>query len=361
MATSVPQWPKGGMTSNHLRDSGNVLNYFYTPGRPNIIPNPSEHTGIPVDDNGVMGPINSIGLVQTNGMKQISSGRYGPGSLLSTNIAASFPVGIDDKSIGFVQQNDKRSLFADYRNTEPFMVEQLRNNPLSIYSTKDGDVPAFFSFIKPENFGTYISDPFVEKDRETIELQIDGSPNVSILNMGSQNPFMGITNDIPNSYPNFTGKTYGGGDEAWAKPYAEEIYNQGYTTDNSNIGDELTEQFTNGGQNGYNNGYNNGLCQNKALSDFAQGYNIAPQLLENKIIVEVDEGHHAPTNLPYGPAKVTGNPWTQEGGIWQDGNKSSTKPTKYGYRNTVTPQPIVKLPNRFVNPYKNGLPGNLIS
>jgi hypothetical protein len=358
---ALSQWPKGGMTSNHLRDSGNVFNYFYTPGRPNIIPNPSENTTIPSDNEGVTGNISSIGIFQSNGMKQISSGSYGPGSLLSTNLQTSFPLGINDANIGYVQQNDKRSVFADYRNTAPFMVEQLRNNPLSIYGTKNGDLPAFFSFIKPDNFGAYVSDPFVEKDPETIELQIDGSPNVSILNMGAQNPFMGVTNNIPNEYPEFTGKTYGGGDEAWAKPYADEIYNKGYTVENSNVGNDPVEQFNDNPEQGskYDNGAN-GLCQNKALLDFAQGYDISSQILENKMIVEVAEGHHAPTNLPYGPAMVTNNPWTQVGGIWQNGNNPTTQPTESGYRNISYQQPRVKLPNRFVNPYKNGLPGTLI-
>ena len=166
---------------------------------------------------------------------------------------------------------------------------------------------------------------------------------------------MGITADIPNDKPTFDGKTYGGNDNSSAKPYAEQLYNQIWTTnllENSNNKNQ-TENFGSDTQ-----------CQNKALANFAQGYNIAPQINEGKMIEWVDENKSSITNSPWGPIKITGNPQTQQGGIWQQGNNPNpTEPLTFGYRNN----PRIKMDGQFTIPYHNfnyyqngTLPGSII-
>jgi hypothetical protein len=76
-------WRKGGMTSNGLRSSGVVWNYFGSPGRQSI------QADAPTDafqSKAFTNRITSIGQMQSNGLRRITSGTYGPGTLLSTNI-----------------------------------------------------------------------------------------------------------------------------------------------------------------------------------------------------------------------------------------------------------------------------------
>jgi hypothetical protein len=308
------KWRKGGMTSNGLRRSGEVVNYFTNPGRQNIIPN--------ADPN--KGDISSIGILQTNGLGLMSASSYGPGTIKSTNLQIRIPNGTSENQMGFVIQNDKRSQFVDYRSTAPFLVENLKHNPLSIYSVgsdmKDKPIPAFFSYIRPNNYNTYKSEPTVDISKETIQEAIDGSPQVNILGLAHQNPFMGITANIPNDKPEFDGKTYGGDNSGNAKPYADFIYNQTWTT--NTLKPIHQEQF------------GEEKCQNKALHHFAQGYNISNQINDNKMVEWVEKDQPVIDNLPWGPRKVTLNPRTQIGGIWNKGNEARpTRPNEIGYQN----------------------------
>lgn len=320
------KWRQGGMTSNQLRDSANVVNYFRAPGRMNIIPNSNASNGGTIGSN--PGYVSSIGIVQTNGLGQVASGISGPGTLLSTNIQIRNPNITDENTIGETLFNTKRNTFVDYRSTDPSLIQNLRKNPLSIYAVgeaKNADIPAFFSYIRPDNYDTYKSLPNITEIKpNVIQQAIEGSPQVNILGLDKQNPFMGLTN-VVNDEPEFLGKTYGGDDTSSARKYAKEIYDQGYTTN--------TLKPVHGG---------NG-CKNKALVHFSQGYNVAPQINKNKMVTWVDSRNHAVTNLPYGPVKVTGNPRTQQGGIWQRGrNLPPTKSDKIGYQNN---------PNSQVRPY----------
>ena len=347
------QWQKGGMTSNGLRRAGEVINHFRGPGRQNIIPDASYSKFTKSVNPAYNEPVTSFGKYQTNGLGQVAASEYGPGTLKSTNLQNHVPAVTDENSMGYMIQNEKRSQFVDYRSTDPSLVENLRNNPLSIYAVgnaKDAPVPAFFSYVRPEHYNTYKSEPEVRISKSTIEQSIDGSPQVNILGMAHQNPLMGITADIPNSDPIFNGKTYGGNDDAAAKPYADWIYDQGWTTNTLEpiVQEEFGEE----------------KCKNKALSYFAQGYNISEQINDNKMIEWVKKGSHAVTNIPWGPVKVTGNPQTQQGGIWQrGGNPNTTIPTSVGYKN----DPKSHLSGNFTVPYvnhnyyKNGLPGSIIA
>lgn len=341
------QWRKGGMTSNGLRRAGEVINHFRGPGRQNLIPDAVSKADLGSTDPSLKVPVSSIGWVQTNGLGQVAASEYGPGTLKSTNIEIRTPNVPSADQQGHVLQNDKRSQFVDYRSTDPSLVENLRQNPLSIYAVggaKDAEIPAFFSYVRPDNYDTYKTDPEVEITEWTKELAIDGSPNVNILGMGSQNPLMGITTGIPNDAPTFSGKTYGGNDSGDARFYAESLYNTAWK---GNYGENVVENF--GGS---------GLCKNKALSHFAQGYNISEQINDKKMIEWVDKGMHGVTNIPWGPKKVTGDPRTQQGGLWLGEQK--TMDTPFGYRNSRDLYGDFMLQKAKINSYRNGLPGNLI-
>lgn len=351
--TLTGRWRKGGMQSNYLRESTNVLNYFPGPGRQNIIPDLSTNKTLSNDKQ----PISSLGIYQTNGLGQVASSEYGPGTLKSTNIQVRIPVITNENSQGTVTLNEKKTNFVNYRPTDPALIQSLRHNPLSIYAVGDAKkspIPAFFSYIRPDNYNTYKSIQHTNINKDTIQQGIDGSPQINILGLTDQNPFMGLTT-VVNQEPTFSGKTYGGNDDSSAAPYAKWIYDQNWTTN-----DLKPVQNTQDG------------CKNTALSHFAQGYNIANQISDGKMIAWIGDNHTAQTNLPWGPKKITGNPITQEGGIWNRGNNPiPTIPfenenfVKNGYETNTklsqsqNNQTYISPPQN--NPYKNGLPGNLFS
>lgn len=349
------QWQKGGMSSNGLRRAGEVINYFYGAGRQNIIPDPTSDADIKSDNPSFKEPVSSIGWLQNNGLGQVASGPSGPGTLQKSNVAVRSENIKNESQQGYMIQNEKKSQFVNYRVTDPSLVENLRQNPLSIYAVekaKNAPIPAFFSYVQPDNFETYKTDPEVEISEYTKKLALDGSPNVNILGMAQQNPLMGITTGIVNDKAEFLGKTYGGNDDGEAKPYADSLYNQIWTT---NYMDPVNASKENFGQ--------TDQCKNKALSQFAQGYNVAPQLLEQKKIEWVEKGMHGVTNIPWGPKKVTGNPQTQQGGLWlRGGNPEPTMNTAFGYENSkkISLQGPFTVKVREENPYKYGLPGTLV-
>lgn len=349
---SSTKWRKGGMSVSGLRQSTEVRNYFYGPGRQNIIPNAYPEADLKSDNPAFKQPISSIGFYQTSGNKQVAASTYGPGTLKSTNLQNNIPVIKNEENMGSVMQNDKKSIFVNYRQTAPFLVENLRKNPLSIYAVgnaKDAPIPAFFSYIRPQNYATYTSEPEVDIKRSTVTQAIDGSPQINILGLQRQNPLMGITSGIPNTNPEFSlGRTYGGTDNSSAKPYADYIYDQGWTTNTLRPIQRET--------------FGEEKCQNKALSHFAQGYNISEQINEGKMI-EWSPVKSA-DNIPWGPRIITNNPRTQQGGIWTKGNNPPpTQPVEIGYRNN----PSTKITGEFTLPYKNhnyytnGLPGSIIA
>lgn len=330
------QWQKGGMTSNGLRDAADVRNYFSGPGRQNIIPDATSSSKM----------VSSIGLMDSNGLSQISSGVSGPGTLLSTNIEVRNQTVPNESQMGYFMPNTNKIQFVDYRQTDPVLVENLRKNPLSIYAVgdaKNAEIPAFFSYIKPDNYNTYNTEYVQDIPEFTKELTLDGSPNVSILGLGYQNPFMGLTTGVVNSSPEFSGKTYGGSNDSSARPYADALYNQIWTDNNQN---KPTGSF------------GEDKCQNKALAFSSQGYNISEQVKDGRMIESIGPKFHARENLPWGPRIVTNNPDTQQGGIWN--GKPATTNVPFGYRNNNNLPANVKLPQNRLNPYKNGLPGSLI-
>ncbi len=348
------QWRKGGMTSNGLRRAGEVINHFRGPGRQNIIPNATNDADMTTTNPSFKEPVSSIGWLQTNGLGQVSSGPSGPGTIQKGNVEFRVPAVTSEAQQGYVIQNEKRSQFVDYRNTDPSLVENLRQNPLSIYAVQQArykPVPPFFANIYPDSYETYKTEPVVPVSDDTKILAIDGSPQVNILGLAQQNPLMGITTGIPNTEPTIMGKVYGGNDDADAKPLADQLYDQVWT-DN-----QLKRNRENFG--------NSNHCKNKALSEFAQGYNVSPQIVEGKKIEWVGNGMHGVTNLPWGPIKVTGNPRTQQGGVWQRSNVFPTVNTPFGYQNSskiILKGANVKLPPKpFRNPYKDGLPGSLVA
>lgn len=348
------RWRKGGMTSNGLRASGEVINYFRGPGRQNIIPNATSKQTL----SNYKDPISSIGILQNNGLGQVAASEYGPGTLKSTNSQFFNQAIPSEATFGKTLQNDKRSLFVDYRQTDPVLVQNLRNNPLSIYAVgdaKNAPIPAFESYIQPDDYATYkaIANK-VDIENNTIVEGIDGSPQVNILGLNQQNPFLGLTQKV-NHRPTFLGKTYGGNDTASAKPFANQIYNAGWeTNDNKPIQFPNTiETFTNKPL--------LGACKNKSLVPFAQGYNISNQIIKGKMIAEVGPQHHAVNNLPWGPSRNNPNPTKQEFGIWKRGNNQfPTKNTNMGYQNNLNPPlPKPKIP-AIKNCYELGSSSSLV-
>jgi len=177
---------KGGMQWNGLRGATEVMNYFPGAARQNIIPNSvSEYNNI-----------SSIGKVQRNGLR---GDTRGSGTLESTNIQIGGGTGIQVGSVtesqqGKIMMNEKRTQYMDYRQTDPYCVEQLRNNPLSVYAVgnvKNNNIPQFFVDTKPSDFGTRVSDENLYINEQTINKTINGSPQSNILGLSEYNPFMG--------------------------------------------------------------------------------------------------------------------------------------------------------------------------
>lgn len=298
---STTHFRKGGMTSNGLRAATEVVNHFRGPGRTNILPDPTQNQP---------GFVSSIGNVQHNG---IGGSISGPGTLLSANVQVGGGTGIQMQPSSFQQigetlQNEKRSQFVDYRQTDPFIVENLRNNPLSIYAVgdaKNAEIPEFFVHTKPASYSSIGTSKNVQPDEFTKEMIIDGSPQSNILGLGDNNPLMGIKT-VYHKEVQFPGKAYGG-----------ENYDSSIR--------KMYSPVWKGGHFGKNN-----HCTNKALKFASPGY----QMVMGKFN---HEGHD--NNLP----------WKQ---IWN----SSANPKENNYHQYFdTPM------NTPVNNYKHGLPGTLVS
>jgi hypothetical protein len=322
------------MSWNGLRGGTEVTNYTYGPGRTNILADPSQQNETYSPSNS----ISSIGHVQTNGLGQVAASENGPGTLKSTNIQVGGGTGKqvappDSTQMGATMQNEKRSQFVDYRQTDPMIIENLRKNPLSIYAVgdaKNAKIPEFFSYIRPDDYGSYVNTTDVPISDLTKEMSIDGSPQTTILGLGEHNPFMGITSRVHNTV-SFPGKTYGGNNNGSAESAAVDIYSQGWT-------------------NNFGNYKSPDKCQNKALDFSAPGYNISSQINQGDF---VQNGPYS--NLPWGPRVATGDPQTQIGGIWNSG-------TNPGSLNANNWDNYFKIPvQKQVNNYKDGLPGSLVS
>ena len=291
---------KGGYTSNRIRESGIVHNYFANPGRMNIIPDAKDNRSMDVNFNNKAPIISSIGKYKLSGNKLVASGTSGPGTLVSSNVQVVHPHISSAIHQGYVHLNEKRTSFVDYRSTAPWLVENLRKNPLSIYAVdeaKNKDIPAFFTYVRPNTYESYQSLPNkVEIDSYTINQAIDGNPQTNILGLARQNPFMGLTVKVQDK-PEFLGKTYGGNNRGLAKPIAEKLYNQNWTTNFQKpvLYDSRKNQE------------NSLVCKNKALVPFAQGYNISGQVNDGKAIEWIGSGETENENLPWSLIWTNGN------------------------------------------------------
>lgn len=290
------------MTYNGIRDSTTIVGYFPSPSRPNIIAN-APKTQVP----GV-GPefVTSIGVVQCSGLKEVGSGSIGPGTFSNTNINIQNPNCTSYAQLGHVFLNDKKESFVDYRQTAPFLIDALTRCPLSIYgvgAAKDAEILPVETYIRPEYYNTYKTET-QKVSKTSIEGRINGSPQIDILGLYEENPMMGLR-QVPNNEPTFSGKTYGGMTGS-AEPYADKLYRQASQP---------------GGQ-------------NKALLHFAPGYNIAGQIIQNRMVAEVGPKDQRPfggrgrDNIPWGPRT------SFQSGIWPRGNDPMpTQPTATGYVN----------------------------
>ena len=337
------QWQKGGVTNKGIRSAAIAWNWFPTPGRSNLIADPKQPLDTTTNNPSQDAPVSSIGTYQTRGTKQVASGNYGPGTLLSANINVRSEAIPSDMQQGYVRQNANRSQFVDYRSTAPFLVDNLRTNPLSIYATRDhvnDPLPEFFNFVKPDNFADYKTEDQPVKDIEK-QLYVDGSPQTTILGLYENNPLMGIRTGVPNSNPTFSGKAYSG------KHANTSIYEINWQND---FGDYIESFGNRTGQ----------KCQNKALDFASQGYNISGQINEDNFIT-----YGPRNNLPWGPRVVTNNVITQNGGIWAgtvpDNSYNIVNRKDYPMKLTDHSQGTFTLDQRLQNKYKHGLPGSLVA
>jgi hypothetical protein len=346
------RWRKGGYTPNGLRQAAEVRNYFPTPGRMNLIPDATSKRGVYKEK----APISSIGIVDYNPNKLISEGDTGPGTLLSSNVQFRNQNILNEMQLGFTRGTPNKIQFVDYRSTAPFLIENLRTNPLSIYAVGDAkqkSIPSFYANVSPEYYESYISVPNkVFIDKNTIQNQIDGNPQTNILGLAEQNPFLGLTVKV-NDTPEFSGKVYGGNNKGEAKPIADALYNSVWTNYMQNPVPR-TEYFGAPQKDAMNR-----PCQNMALAQFAQGYNVAPQINSSKTVQLVGPNHTTTSNLPWGPKK--GGP--NQGGLWFRGNNP---PADMGFKNmgnvnvAKPPSGNFTLPPFNQNCYTQGLPGSLI-
>lgn len=311
---------RGGMTTNGLRAATEVKYYTRNPGRMNIIPHANQ--SLNEKDN-----ISSIGTVQTNSLKQVAVSDRGPGTLKRSNFQVGSGSGLQaiaptEKNMGYTIQNEKRAQFVDYRHTDTVLVDNLRNNPLSIYAVgdaKNAEIPEFFTHTKPKTFSSYTSNHRTSVDNFTKQMTINGAPQTNILGLHENNPLMGISN-VKNTLE-YHGKSYGG-DET-----------------NDNFEEHMNKIWT-------GNHFDEGECKNKAVKFVSSGYEVVPGNFNH---------FGAVTNLPWGPKKVTNNIKTQNGGIWNEPSivrKLEMPPHVNNMRQYYENQ---------VKNYKNGLPGSLVS
>lgn len=353
---SVPQgltrrWRKGGMTSNGLRAAGEVWDYTYGPGRSNIIPDATPKRTFSFND-----PVSSIGVYQTRGTKQIAASTYGPGTLPSSNVEVSTQNIQSEYSHGKQRQNYKKTQYVDYRSTDPSLIQNLRNNPLSIYATgeakKNAPIPAFESYVRPDHYNN-ITSVVPKIDSSTKQMAIDGSPQTNILGLAKENPFLGL---VPKSEekPIFMGKTYGGKDGS-ARPFALSLYSTAWKTNQEVPLDPQIDNVYPQFKREHFNAPRKGGCKNDALMHFSPGFNITDQVNQGKMSTWVANDKHTVNNLPWGPQKRTQNPQTQEQGIWQRGaNPWPTKNTQTGYRNNPTSSGVKPHIPPIQNCYRHG-------
>ena len=296
-------WRKGGYTCNGLRESTNVRNYFNGPGRMNILPDATSGAAV-----GGGGPISSIGVQSLNPNTLVSSGTYGPGTLLSSNVQLPYGSSIPNEGQqGIVIQNDKRTQFIDWRSTAPFLIEQLRQNPLSAYRIPEAsknEIPAFYTYVRPDSYETYYTKT-PNPSQESIRQAINGNAQASILGLGRKNPLLGLEQRVAET-PKFLGKSYGGNSNT-VKNETDYLYNQMWT-----------DNFLTPGP----------KCMNKALPEFAQGYNVAPQINQQKQYIY----------YPTMPVQAMNQPYNQ---IWTKGNNPNPMKLSNGIvTNSVTSPPM---------------------
>lgn len=318
------QWSMGGVQKFGNRQAAEVWNWFAGPERSNLLADPLQGN-----------ELSSIGKVSWNGLNEPSE--QGPGTFASTNINVNFPTYATDENIGIVRQNEKKTDYVDYRNTDTTLVQALKDNPLSIYVREEkvnAPLPQFFSYVKPDDYSDRITSSKVNISAQEKQLYIDGSPQSVILGLGEQNPLMGITTNIPNTTPAFSGKSYSGDSPDLR------VYDLSWTNDFG----KYIEQF---GADKFHD-----RCQNRALAFASEGYDISSQIVNNTF---VQEGPR--TNIPWGP-HARGTPLTQLGGIWNGQVKDNTfnivDRRAYADSMAIGTRPIA-------NQYTQGLPGSLVS
>jgi len=300
-------WRQGGMGFRGLREAAQVKNYFPGPGRQNLILNPDNSRQLdPLESN----VISSIGQERISQNKILfGASTAGPGTLFSTNVQVTNPRISNSAQLGHFNNKFNKQQFVDFRHTDPVRVTNLRKNPLSIYvenEYKKDDIPAFMTYIRPDDYGTYKNVPAPPASRETILAGINGNPQVNILGLTSNNPFLGLSN-VPNATPMFSGKTYGGNLSGSARPIAEALYNTNYV---NNITEKPIEVS--------NVNLNESKCKNKALHHHTQGYNIANQINDGTFIMYPSANKI--DNLPWGPRRFSPNPRIAKGGIFANSN-----------------------------------------
>ena len=137
--------------------------------------------------------------------------------------------------------NINRMFGVDSRQIAGYQVNQLQNNPLSIYTkSPDAPIPGFECNIEPDNFGTMktvngVSDNFEQSNSKSAAIRTTAQQVYPIKSNGGMGGVMGLANPnssfvyndstldqhrnsnpllthqyVPNSQPQFSGKCYSG-------------------------------------------------------------------------------------------------------------------------------------------------------
>ena len=172
----------GGMTTNGLRESGQVKNYTFIPDpRINTVGNPDFMNGV----------------LTYNGLQPLNSQTIDKSNVDVVNSAVK-----NYAQIGEIQKNDKRSYYADYWNVD-VNLEPLMRNPLSsgISRNKNGYIPGFYALSTPED-KISVETLYGNKNENKIQ-----GPQGAILT--NDNPFLWTQGTPLKFYTVDNPKTYG--------------------------------------------------------------------------------------------------------------------------------------------------------
>ncbi len=203
----------GGYDNYSVRSATLVENYTYGAGRPNILMDPD------------------LSLGKINFGTKSDQWYNGPGTLVQ-----SLPDGSrfqNNYVFAPLRPSPYKNFGIDTRQIADYSVEQLLDNPLSIYTTNhSGEIPKFFAFDKPDNYSSMKNKPnnSYKKYFESSILDINSSPqevyptitgerlnpnadlvyNLNTNTRQNVNPMISLGSSKIQNTPSFSGLAYSG-------------------------------------------------------------------------------------------------------------------------------------------------------